>query len=160
MSALGDLGSLPSVTLGPSLALGVTWGAWRVEVGGAYLLSQRATLSSNRGGDFDLLVGSVAGCGAVRVARAQLGGCVGAELGRIQGLGFGVSDPGSGDDLWLAVNAVGRASFALTPRWVLVGEIGAGVPLRRPRFVLDGVGAVFQASGAVGRASLGVEVRF
>ena len=133
-----------------------------MELGGAYLLSQRAEAlgAQGRGGDFDLLVGTLAGCAASRVSRVELGGCVGVEVGRLQGLGFGVSDPGSGADLWLALNASPRASLVLTPRWSLVAEIGVGVPLRRPRFVLDGVGAVFQASAVVGRASLGAEVHF
>lgn len=158
-SFTGDFGSLPAATYGPTLAAGVAIGVLRVEARGGYLASQRADAGA-RGGDFDLFTGGVTACGLAPVGRFDLGGCGGVEAGVMRGTSFGVTELGAGSSLWLAVTvgAMGRAR--LNDRVGVVVEVAGALPLLRPNFVIDNVGAVFQTGSAALRGSAGVEVTF
>jgi hypothetical protein len=84
----------------------------------------------------------------------QVAACVGAELGRLHAVGFGVSDPGQGSALWAAASAALGLSYSLGEHWLLEGRGSALVPWVRPRFVLTNVGDVFQPSRVGGLLTL------
>lgn len=158
-SFTGDFGSLPSATYGPSIAAGVSFGVLRVEARGGYLASQRADAGA-RGGDFDLFSGGVTACGLAPVGRFDVGGCGGVEAGAMRGASFGVTQPGAGGSLWLAITVGAMARARFNERVGVVVEVAGALPLLRPNFVIDNVGAVFQTGSATLRATAGVEVTF
>ncbi len=158
-AVFGDVGSLPAATVGPSLAVGLSYGALRVEAYAVYAAPQRAALDRG-GGDFDLVGAGLSGCGLARVGRFDLGGCGGLEAGSLRGAAYGVARPGSGSAPWLAVTFGAAARARLSSRWGVLAQVGGAAPLRRPEFVIDEVGAVFRASALTLRATAGVEVYF
>ncbi len=158
-SIFADLGSLPQATLGPSLALGLSIGAWRLEVEANYALAQR-TVGSSRGGEFDLFFGGVVACRLVHLAVMEIGGCGGFELGSLRGLAFGVSQPTTGSGVWLGARFGAMLRVPLGTRWGLAAELGGAVPLLRPRFVIENVGPVFQTDPIALRGAAGVEVYY
>ena len=158
-SLIGDIGSLPAATFGPSLAVGVEAGAWRVEARFGFGVPQRTELDA-RGGEFALFTTGVTACGLARPATIAVGGCGGVELGSLGGVAYGVTQPSSGAAPWIAATFGAMARLSLGARVGLVAELGGAVPLVRRRYVIDGLGAVFVAEPLVARGALGVEVSF
>lgn len=157
-----DVGSLPGVAAGFGVNGAVVLWGQRLEVG-FEAWPRGSTAVHGRpgtGGHVALLLASVATCRAVLAGRVELGPCLGLDPGRIQATGFGVSDPGEGASLWLAVRGGALAAWVPGRRLAVTLHVDAVVPLLRPRFVLTNVGPVHQPSAVAGRSMLGVECRF
>ncbi len=90
----------------------------------------------------------------------ELTGCAGGEVGRLHGRGINVSDPDRGNGLWLAAALSAAASREVARGVALFIDLGLVVPLIRSTFVLLNVGPVHTPAAAVGRGSIGAEVRF
>jgi hypothetical protein len=155
-----DAGALPSVGLGPTVAVALDRGALRVAVEGTFFPSAEARLASGAGGDFQLLLGGVLGCVTQSVGRVTAAVCAGGELGRLSGQGVGVSTPRLGSTLWLAGRAEIAGAIPMGPRFNVFLRVGIAVPASRPTFVLDGATPVHQSSGVTGRSVLGIGVVF
>ena len=74
--------------------------------------------------------------------------------------GIGIMRPRLGTALWEAARAELGVGFPLGPRLVLAIRAGAGVPLSRPQFVIDGSTPVHRPAAVVARAAAGVELEF
>ena len=160
---LADAGSFPSPTLAFGAALSLFVGRYRLEVGISYLPTRTFPLPNlgAASGDIDLLLAHVGACAAFFQRRPfELGPCVAFEAGRIQSASDGVSSPGQGAAPWLALSAGARFAWTFVRPVSLVVGLGAGVPLVHPDLVVSGLGPVHRASPVVGRAELGIEVRF
>ena len=104
--------------------------------------------------------GALIGCYELTAGRVVVGPCGGIELGAMRAKAFGVRSPGDVSELWAAAMAGGSALVELTKAVGIDLGIFAGVPLRRPDFVLEGVGSVHQPSRILGRTSLGARLQF
>jgi hypothetical protein len=154
-----DVGSLP----GPTIGLGVVFGmeAWRVHVEGqGTFWAPRVALTgptAGSGGEIGLFTAGVQGCVDAVVASAgeiRLGPCLGAEAGVTTGTSVGINPAVQRRGTWVA--GLGGLSLRRTAASGLSYGVLAelGVPVRRPAFVIDHFGPVFQASPAVLRMSL------
>ncbi len=153
-----DAGALPSPT--PAAELDVMLGTAKVYavLVGSVSVSQSKRLPDGKGGEFQLQLGGLLGCGerAMGVLRAE--GCAGLEIGQITARGVGVSEPRAGSASWRA----GRVDVGL--RWPLSGGIslaarGALVaPLARQYFVLDGSERVYRPAALAVRGLLGLDL--
>jgi hypothetical protein len=160
-AALVDVGSLPSPAIGGAVEIAVDkgWASLRAE--GAAFGAQHVDAGSRAGagGRFTLLAASLRGCaGAGALWRVE--GCVGIELDRIVGEGFGVSSPGSATRVSAGARAGVRLAFRPAPLLSVPVALDAIVPLNRPTFVLGNVGTVFRPAPVAIRASIGLVVHF
>ncbi len=157
-----DLGSLPGVApwFGASLAL--VQGRGRFEGRMVFVPERSATVPSQDGpgGSFALTAFGLAGCHEVAGNSPRLSLCGGLEGGVMRAEGFGVTDPGDADPLWLSVTPSLLVQWRLASYVSLRSEIAAGIPLRRPSFYLEPYGEVHRASPVVGRVSVGPQLEF
>lgn len=155
-----DGGLAPSVAVGPSIALSLGASRWALRLDAAWLPPQDAPFDARRGGRFEAWTGSLSVCARWGRGRWRAGPCAGVEAGAIRAEGYGVSDPASTWEPWIAARGGGALDLALWGPVHLALAVAARVPLRRAAFVLEGVGAVHQ-SAAVGVAGdLAVDVHF
>lgn len=162
----GDVGSLPVPSLGATLAAELRWARWALVALGSVLFDRDAGVGSasapRAGATLGLALGALLACarapvGARFVARA----CAGAELGRLTGVGTGISDPRPGASLWVAprLDAAGFTPIAGTPLRVGLW-LTAAAPANRDELVIEGVGRAHRPPAIVGRAAIGAELRF
>jgi hypothetical protein len=146
----------------PAPAAGVALGARRGRVGAELSIlatgTRRAAAAdlAGAGGDFRLLAGGARGCGSLdrRVVVWQL--CLGAELERLAGTGFGVQTPRSRSVTMLAGVGGLLVAIPLGSRLALSLDLAAALRPYHPAFVLDNVGPVFQIPLASWVAALGL----
>ncbi|HEY6560638.1 MAG TPA: hypothetical protein VI072_25340 [Polyangiaceae bacterium] len=161
-SALFDVGALPSASVGPALAGGAAFRSWRFELRGFFLPPREATLEGeqDKGGDIKLAAGGLGVCYLPLHSRLELGGCVGAELGRISGTGRGVSEPKSGGATWLAAQARAFCGYRLSPNLAVVAAPELIRRIGDSGFEIAGLGVVHRPSSFGARFSAGAEIRF
>ncbi|WP_159396890.1 hypothetical protein [Sorangium cellulosum] len=144
---------------------GVVVGPARLDAGASFWPGSTAASAAKpqSGGTIDLVAGSLTACALLpplaRAVRPHEVGvpCAGVEFGRMHAEGYGVSDPGEGGALWVALRGGTAAAWVVAPWMRLRLRLEAVVPLKRPRFVLEGVGEVHAPSVAA-RAALGLEL--
>ena len=160
-----DLGSLPSTGLGGELGIGWNPVHLDLEIFGALLGQQRATLASNpsQGADLRLARVGARACYELFDTRLDVGPCLGGGVEWIAAQGFG-SPPDQPTNAMghLFVGSLGgRAIGRLSSRIVLRLVVEALVPSTRPTFVIDGGGGqVFRMSGLSILGTAGAEAHF
>ena len=142
LALAGDLGALPGATVGIELGAVLRLPRVRFEVSGTALAPRVAHATGGAGGEVRLLYGA------------------GFELGRISAEGLGIAQPRLGSAPWRTVRADVGAAVALGSGLAVVVRAGAGVPLARSEFVIDGTTLVHRPSSLVVRVSTGVELEF
>ncbi|WP_438025566.1 hypothetical protein [Sorangium sp. So ce233] len=166
IGVMSDLGTMQGVSGAIEPWAGVVVGPARFEAGASFWPGTTAESAARprSGGTVDLIAGSLTACVLLPpIARAvrphfEVGvPCAGIELGRMHAEGYGVSDPGDGSTLWVALRGGAAAAWVVAPWMRLRLRLEAVVPLKRPRFVLEGVGDVHEPSVAA-RAALGLEL--
>jgi hypothetical protein len=70
--------------------------------------------------------------------------CLGLDVGRSRGEGFGVSGASSNSSLWLAARGEMRVEFSIYDGLSVGGAGGAALPLVRPRFYFEPGAVVFE----------------
>lgn len=170
---LGDAGSLPSPSLGAALGAQLGWGKLELRMLGSLLFEQETAIDSAvapasgapaPGAKLQLLAGAVLACtapfGSLRAPIAPFA-CVGAELGRLSGIGTGVASPRQGSALWAAPLVQVGGSWAVPDTALRLGvALTAAAPLNRDEFALRDIGTVHQPPSVVGRLAIGVGVGF
>lgn len=168
LSALLDVGSLPAPSPGAALQASVAWGRFELRAVGLLLFQQHTDVPGQSapapGADLQLFAGGLLGCttpfGAARSGLA-LPACLGLELGRVSGVGTGVTSPRSGSALWAAPRVdVGTVWNVPGSTLNLSLTLTGATPLQRSRFTLTDIGTVYTPSSVVGRLSLGVGIAF
>jgi len=163
--ALGDAGSLPSLTLGGGLIAGLHWQRARIELQALAYLPQIEERGPTPGSTTEvrLLAGAISGCFNLIGTRDDpraLGGCAAIEAGLSSAEPRRISDGQDQAGLWLA----GFLGLDLRQQLVgpvhlrLLGELGA--PILRPRYEIDPFGTVFRASPVLGRFGISLFVLF
>jgi hypothetical protein len=161
LSAAGEVGALPSATVGIGLTGALLLPYVRFELEGDAWLPERETTSTrpDTGGQFTFLSGALSGGPRLFVGRVELVPCVGMDLGFMHASGYGVTQPGRASALWRAPLG-GVLLIVSTRRIGFRFELVALVPLDRPRWILEEVGEVGQTGVIGGRAEAGAELRF
>jgi len=162
LSALGDLGALPGPAGGGELAFGLRRCALGASLAARGLAPRtgEAALDAGAGGDLWLYAAGAALALHADLAGLELAAAAGFEAGAMSGQGVGINNPDSGRALWLAASAGGAIVIPLTARLGARAAVDLVVPLRRPRFVIDDLGAVHRAAAVTGRLALGLELAF
>lgn len=162
LSALGDLGALPGPAGGGELGFGLRRCALGASaaVRGLAPRTGEAELDAGAGGDLWLLAAGADLALHADLGGAELGGRAGFEAGAMSGRGVGINHPDAGRALWLAAGAGASLLVPLTARLAARAGLDLVVPLRRPRFIIDDLGAVHRAAAVTGRLALGLELAF
>lgn len=133
---------------------------WGVLTLGGFPGSRASVPGSAAGGDLSLLSGGGQLGYALAVARRlELAPVVGAEVEWVHGSGSGVARPADGDLLLLSFAGGGRAALPLSAGWAMFGQGLLSGLVTRPRFVLEGLGELYQPPGWGFCFSLGAEWR-
>ena len=152
--------ALPGMGAGVGAGVAVVRERLRLELSVVHWLTrtEAARGHATAGGRFGLEAATVRGCW--RIAARIGAGCLGVELGAMRGAGFGVEREGVSHALWAAPLAGFVHSYAITDSVGIVAAVDYAVALRRPRFVLTGLGQVHQPGASALRIFLGGEARF
>jgi hypothetical protein len=153
---------LPETAFAGGLAVGVKRARLSAELG-AWASQQRRGFARDvpgTGGDFRVVAVATRGCGLLAGRPVGLRLCVGVELERLSGDGFGVDTPGSGRALLLAGQAGAALTVPISSRFELsLGVSAAGRPYH-PAFVLDNIGRVFRVPALSAFADLAFTATF
>lgn len=107
---LGDVGSLPAPAIGAGVGAALGWSLWRLELSGALWGERHASLESasipGAGADLSLITGALGACALPRRENSiELALCASWEMGRVSGVGTGITSPRRASGLWLAPGA-------------------------------------------------------
>ncbi|KYF51066.1 hypothetical protein BE04_45360 [Sorangium cellulosum] len=139
---MSDLGTMQRMSGAIEPWAGVVVGPARIEAGASFWPGRRAESAARpgTGGTIDLVAGSLTACALLppleRAVRPDVEvdvPCAGVELGRMHAEGYGVSDPGEGSGVWVALRSGAAASWVVAPWMRLRLRLEAVVPLERPR---------------------------
>ena len=156
-----DATTLPAPAIGAHVAFAYLPGRARIEIAGSYFSGQsKTTASSSAGADFTLLSAGLRGCWAIVRSDVELSPCAGADLQQVSASGFGAAQNFDTDAAWLSAAGGLLLRMPLTSWLALRAQADAVVPLSRPRFVVEGDGAVHQPSAIGARAGIGAELLF
>lgn len=162
-------GLLPGVIglgVGGTLAVFGRARPWRAELGGAYWFPRRATVVDvpSAGGDIWLAHARGSGCGVPSLRRVEFPICAGVDVGAAGGTGFGAAvATRTNADVFVGLHGGVGVAWAPIPAIALFARVEAIAGLRRPGFLLEGVGTtgeVHRVGAAGARGAFGVEVRF
>jgi hypothetical protein len=155
-------GALPEVGEGLGGRVGLLAGRFRADVSVSYWPDRTATLPRRplAGGRIHLVAADGSACWALLRAPLEISPCLGLEVGSMVATGFGVRSDGSGAALWIAPSAEALAALPVGRRFAARLDLGVLVPAERPPFVITSAGTVYRAGPVVGRAALGLEIRF
>lgn len=153
--------TLPSAALGARIALAWTPGRTRLEVGGSYFSAQSKTAdASAAGARFTLLVAGGRACWAVLQGALEIAPCAGAAVQIMSARGFGAPQNYEANGAWMSATGGALVRLPIASWLALRADADAVVPMTRPRFVVEGDGAVHRPSAVGGRAGFGVELLF
>jgi hypothetical protein len=160
-----DTAILPSAAPGGDVALGYGWSRASVEIDGAFLAPQSATLParSSQGARMWLAGAGARACYDAMAAQIDVGPCAGASVVWIVASGFGgpPDQPSDATATVLVATLGARARLRVAQRLALRLTAEAVIPSQHPTFVIeDGGGEVFHVPTVSFRGSLGAEVRF
>jgi hypothetical protein len=163
---VADVGSLPHPAIGAGLGVELSWARLRLQLGAAMFLPRRAEWSTGPdvGADLGLTIGTARACtpalsNASRSFTVPF--CGGVELGRMEGVGYGLSSARTREILWIAPRAEAGLSWALPDtRLRLETSLGAVLPLNRDEFVFDGMGTIHRPSRIAGRLGASLNLVF
>jgi hypothetical protein len=165
---VSDVGSLPAPAFGAALGLELAWSRVQLRLSGTSFLTghvdRRAVDGSPRGADFSLALGTAHICASLfgdPSAAVFIPLCAGGELGRLAGIGRGVTVSRERAVAWVGALLESGVFWSITGSPLRLGALVAGVvPFNRDDFVLGGIGPMHRPGRAVARAALAVSVSF
>jgi hypothetical protein len=159
LGATLDAKALPRVAAGPFAGVGMHLRRLRFWLEGRYFLPREKTdAASGHPVELGLLTGALGG--ALPFARGALtfGPSLEGELGVLRGRVLGASGDGSARTPWIALLAGGHAEWAMRSGVALALDALVGMPLVRPRFVVDEQPTFYRTSPLTARVAVGVRV--
>jgi hypothetical protein len=154
LGAFGSVerGVLGAAALGGALAVGLVHRWLVVEIQGTLLAERRIELRPGVGGDFSHWNAAARACTTQTFEILRVGPCAGVGLLHVGATGVG-TQRSFAEAVVLVEPEVGLlGALSFTPHVALRAHATLGVPLSRPRFVLENVGQVQR----VGAFSLGI----
>jgi len=162
LSGAADSAALPRFALGGHAEAGWASRGFYLAVGASLWLSQQTSLAQDRSGQgrFGFRTLSLGVCHASWGGAVRLGPCLSAELGQLSAQSSKVREPSEVHELWLA--ALGGIAFwvPLGSQLLFTSSLSLVLPLRRPHFVVEGIGEIQQPRALGGRSALGLAMRF
>jgi hypothetical protein len=160
-----DTAILPAAAAGGDIALGYGSSRASVEIDGAFLAPQSATLAGrpSQGARMWLAGAGARACYAAIAGQVDVAPCAGAAVAWIVASGFGgpPDQPSDATATLLVATLGARARLRVAQRLALRLTAEAVIPSQHPTFVIDdGGGDVFHVPAVSFRGSLGAEVRF
>jgi hypothetical protein len=151
---------LPGTAPGAVLTAGMGRSGWWALGNVGFFPGRRASVAgSSAGGNLSLLsVGPELGY-AITLGRVEALPLVSLDLQWLRGSGRGVEYPTDAELLLVSLGGGARAGVRLSPSFALFGQALISALARRPRFVLEGIGPVYQPHAWGLRFSLGAEWR-
>jgi hypothetical protein len=158
---LVDVGSLPNAGFGFGAAAAFRYDAFRVALGGALWLSQTITSDdgpSPAGAGLDRWSLDLAGCRAWPAGKIEVAPCVSLSLDDVSARGTGPQvNPVSVQTSWVSLGPEVLGSLRLTDYAALVLGVSARWAMSQPRFVVAGLGELYQVSPVTAEALLGCD---
>ncbi len=160
-AAVLAIGPLPGVAGGIAGALALLHRRVRVELGGTFLAAKRARFDGRpaAGGELRLVAADARACPRWSWGGFGLDACAGVQVGVVHGRGFGIDQPATTRQPWVALTAGPRISYAPLRRLAFVLGADLLVPIVRPAFGVDGLGRLWRPLPAGFSGALGVELR-
>jgi hypothetical protein len=155
-------GVLPRAALGGGVGVALEgWASLRWELNGSYYAGQTATYEGlSIGADFRLLRVAARGCRVWSLGRCDLAPCIGAELYRIDGAGFGGQvQKNGGAFVW----GPALSMFLRLRVWRSLNaqlSAGANLAVSRQRFTYGDLGLLHRPDALAYQVSLAPEVLF
>lgn len=156
----GAVNVLPSAAPGAELTIGASFAAWRIEAGGIWLPAQRTHVTARAGGDFDFLSASARACFVPAFGRWRAGICGGGALHVTSGRAFGVPMVEESTRSDAAMQAALLGDWSFTELFGLRASVYVDAPLKRPRYVIEHLGPVFETPAVGISAFLGTTLMF
>jgi hypothetical protein len=162
LAGVAESAALPRFALGGHTEVGWARQPWYIGVGAGAWLSEQVTLAQGRSGQgrFGFRSLSLVACHASWGGAVRLGPCLSAELGQLSAQSSNVQKPSDVQELWLA--ALGGIAFwaPLGSDLLFTSSLFFVLPLRRPHFVVEGIGEIHQPRVLGARSALGLAIRF
>lgn len=156
-----DATSLPAPAVGGRAGVAWTPDAARIELAGTYYSYQsKTTDTSQAGAKLTLLTAGARGCWALLRGPVELSPCAGADLDIVRASGFGARANYDASAAWISAAAGALVRVPVGSWLALRAHADATAPLARPRFVVEGDGAVHQPSTFGLRGAIGAELLF
>ena len=169
---VADVGTLPGVSFGPGLGLGLALHSTQFELGALYLPTQDVSqdmvspmmaLTTAKLAKLQLVTATAGVCQLV-VQKPEIGPCLGAELGRLLARGIDPTAQNfSSGVTWLLFTLSARVSLRINAWLLWHAEILAGLPWDRTIFAVMRDGSsetLHEIPSLIGRLSTGFEARF
>jgi len=160
-AAVLAIGPLPGIAGGVAGALALLHRRVRVELGATFLPAKRARFDARpaAGGELRLVAADARVCPRWQWGGLGLDACAGVQAGAVHGRGFGIDQPATTRQPWVALTVGPRLSYAPI-RWLAIG-LGADllVPFVRPAFTVESLGRLWRPLPAGFLGMLGVELR-
>lgn len=163
LDVLAGVGMVPGLSAGARLRLG-----WQkkhlglhLRLGGWLEGTASSTELLGAGGTFSF--SDLSGGPCLRtspVGTLGLQACAGFALNRMQGVGFGISDPGSVTVWMLAYYLEGSLQYRATSRFVVRGLVEGALQPSRPAFAIRGLNHFYRPPLCSVKAGLGVDFLF
>lgn len=158
-----EIGSLPTVGIGPALGFGIVIGRSRFDIGGSVFPGTEGVAEdhASAGAQFLLWFFELRGCFLSHFVqrRLEFGLCGGFEIGRIEAEAFGVTHPRRGSALWAGPTADLIGGIRIFRQLYIRFELGLFVPINRSDFYVEEVGTVHKISNVSGHFVTAIEVR-
>jgi hypothetical protein len=154
------VGPLPEPSGFAALHGSAEFPGWRVEVGASGWLPVAATYPElpNVGAHFALVTVDARACALASMPSFDFPVCAGAEVGVMQGTGFGVARTETSDRLWAAVTLGPALRLPLSSAFSLWIGTDAVIALSRPSFQVRGLEVLYRPDATAARVWTGVEL--
>jgi hypothetical protein len=161
-----DDGTMPPIAGGGEAALGWSYAtpSWRARAlaGASYFPSASKNIATREGGTFTLFAPFARLCWSIARGPFDIGPCLGGEIDRMSGQGFGPPpiQPLDNNATWGSAVGTALASWSLSGPIAVFARADGIVPLAQPTFRLLPDTNVHQPALPAWRAAFGVELRF
>ena len=153
-----DIGSLPRISGGPRVSVGLQWPRVGVAMDGSYVVPQRTDAVQGAAGLVQLATVGARGCGAWSRDAWRVPACALVEVGALDVASRGLNPANRLRYAWLAAGVRTGVSY----RWSRLGLFASAellLPIARAE-VLVGEAVAFSSSPAIGRLLWGIEIVF
>ncbi|HKY38207.1 MAG TPA: hypothetical protein VJN18_19830 [Polyangiaceae bacterium] len=158
----GGVNVMPHLAWGAGVSLAVERRRLSAGIDVQYWGKQRQASDPrpDAGADFQRYSAGLRGCYRFLGGRLRLDGCGGLELIRLHGRGYGVDEPSSGSQAWIAPFFGSSIAWQVRPWLHLVARSELSFPLLRHDFELGGIGLVYRLPPVGQRLGMGIALPF
>jgi hypothetical protein len=156
---MGDIGPLPSPSIGFGLAVGFRTSGWRFLLSG-HLSSERSigSMVPGYGVDVGRITADLSVCRGLRAGRFELAPCIALTVERMTARGFGERIVPSTQSPTLPSAGATIIGYWYASNWIaLFASVGGRIQASRPNITLETIGTVYQVAASAMIVSMGSE---